>query len=102
MTAVGCWHVAGQVESSGSGGFWMMGMDSPSRVMSSPAASTEPSTSGQATVPFRAGSTEDSHGAIARYAKIERCPMLQTSIRWPAPVHQRLNELVDTLVARAY
>jgi hypothetical protein len=34
---------------------------------------------------------------IPRGTRIERCPPLQTNVRWPAPVDQRLNELVDRM-----
>lgn len=32
-------------------------------------------------------------------AGIESCPKVQTNVRWPAPVDERLNELVDELEA---
>lgn len=34
---------------------------------------------------------------IPRGTRIERCPALQSNVRWPAPVDQRLNELVDRM-----
>jgi hypothetical protein len=35
---------------------------------------------------------------IARSTLIERCPVVQTNVRWPAPVDQRLNELLVRLL----
>ncbi len=35
---------------------------------------------------------------IPRTTRIERCPAVQTNVRWPMPVDQRLNELLDRLV----
>ena len=35
---------------------------------------------------------------IPRATKIERCPAVQTNVRWPMPVDQRLNELLGRLV----
>jgi len=34
---------------------------------------------------------------IPRATRIERCPAVQTNVRWPAPVDQRLNELLGRL-----
>lgn len=34
---------------------------------------------------------------IRRATMIERCPVVQTNVRWPVPVDQRLNELLDQL-----
>jgi len=34
---------------------------------------------------------------IPRATRIERCPALQTNVRWPMPVDQRLNELLGRL-----
>jgi hypothetical protein len=39
---------------------------------------------------------------IERRESIERCPILQTNVRWPAPVDQRLNELIDAIVSRGF
>lgn len=36
---------------------------------------------------------------IPRTTRIERCPPVQTNVLWPAPVDQRLNELIDRLVS---
>lgn len=36
---------------------------------------------------------------IARTTRIEQCPPVQTNVMWPAPVDQRLNELLDRLAA---
>jgi hypothetical protein len=35
---------------------------------------------------------------IPRATKIERCPAVQTNVRWPMPVDQRLNELLARLI----
>ena len=35
---------------------------------------------------------------IPRTTQIERCPAVQTNVRWPMPVDQRLNELLERLV----
>lgn len=40
----------------------------------------------------------DDAGAIPRTTRIERCPAVQTNVRWPLPVDQRLNELLERLV----
>lgn len=32
---------------------------------------------------------------IERETRIERCPSIQTNVRWPVPVDQRLNELLE-------
>ena len=37
--------------------------------------------------------------AIERHSHIESCPKVQTSVSWPAPVDQRLNELIDEFSA---
>lgn len=34
---------------------------------------------------------------IPRATRIERCPAVQTNVRWPMPVDQRLNELLGRL-----
>jgi hypothetical protein len=34
---------------------------------------------------------------IPRRTRIERCPALQTNVLWPAPVDQRLNELIERM-----
>lgn len=39
----------------------------------------------------------DDGGPIPRVTRIERCPAVQTNVRWPMPVDQRLNELLDRL-----
>jgi len=36
---------------------------------------------------------------IERETRIERCPSVQTNVRWPAPVDQRLNELLERVAA---
>jgi len=41
----------------------------------------------------------DSRRVIDPATKIERCEPVQTNVRWPAPVDQRLNELLDRLSA---
>jgi hypothetical protein len=33
--------------------------------------------------------------SLPRSRPVERCPIVQTSVLWPLPVDQRLNELVD-------
>ena len=38
--------------------------------------------------------------AIARRERVVRCPYVQTSVRWPLPVDQRLNEMVSLLGER--
>src|SRR5258708_32242630 len=35
--------------------------------------------------------------AISRRERVVRCPYVQTNVRWPLPVDQRLNELVSLL-----
>lgn len=40
--------------------------------------------------------------AIRRATKVVRCPIVQTNVRWPAPVDQRLNELVAVVNARGF
>lgn len=42
--------------------------------------------------------TMDDGASIPRSTQIERCPPVQTNVRWPLPVDQRLNELLDRLV----
>jgi hypothetical protein len=37
------------------------------------------------------------NAAIARKTRVERCPTVQTNVHWPAPVDQRLNELIERL-----
>lgn len=39
----------------------------------------------------------DDPETIERSTLIERCPVIQTNVRWPAPVDQRLNELLVQL-----
>jgi hypothetical protein len=39
----------------------------------------------------------DPHNVIERKMRIEKCAPVQTNVRWPAPVDQRLNELLDRL-----
>ncbi len=34
---------------------------------------------------------------ISRRERVVRCPYIQTNVRWPLPVDQRLNELVSLL-----
>ena len=34
---------------------------------------------------------------IDRDTRIERCPVVQTNVRWPEPVDKRLDELLDEL-----
>jgi hypothetical protein len=34
---------------------------------------------------------------ISRRERVVRCPYVQTNVRWPLPVDQRLNELVSLL-----
>ena len=41
----------------------------------------------------------DDRGTIDPSTNIERCEPVQTNVRWPAPVDQRLNELLDRLSA---
>ena len=36
---------------------------------------------------------------IERDSQIESCPVVQTSVSWPAPVDQRLNELLEEFIA---
>lgn len=36
---------------------------------------------------------------IERDSQIESCPVVQTSVSWPAPVDQRLNELLEKFIA---
>jgi hypothetical protein len=38
--------------------------------------------------------------AISRRERVVRCPYVQTNLRWPLPVDQRLNELVSLLGER--
>lgn len=35
--------------------------------------------------------------SIDRATRVERCPAVQTNVMWPAPVDQRLNELLGRL-----
>lgn len=37
--------------------------------------------------------------SISRSTPVEKCPPLQTNVRWPTPVDQRLNELLDLISA---
>jgi hypothetical protein len=37
---------------------------------------------------------------ISRRERVVRCPYIQTNVRWPLPVDQRLNELVSLLSKR--
>lgn len=37
--------------------------------------------------------------SIGRSTPVEQCPPLQTNVRWPLPVDQRLNELLDLISA---
>jgi hypothetical protein len=39
----------------------------------------------------------DDAETIRRATRIERCPAVQTNVRWPMPVDQRLNELLARL-----
>jgi hypothetical protein len=39
----------------------------------------------------------DAQRTIDPKARIERCERVQTNVRWPAPVDQRLNELLEHL-----
>ena len=41
----------------------------------------------------------DAHDVIERRTRSEKCAPVQTNVRWPAPVDQRLNELLDRLTA---
>lgn len=34
---------------------------------------------------------------ISRRERVVRCPYVQTNVRWPLPIDQRLNELVTVL-----
>jgi len=39
---------------------------------------------------------------IPRPTSIEACPDLQTNVRWPIPVDQRLNELIEQIEASGF
>jgi hypothetical protein len=39
----------------------------------------------------------DPQGAIDPKTRIEKCEPVQTNVHWPAPVDQRLNELLERL-----
>jgi hypothetical protein len=41
--------------------------------------------------------TGDIRRVIDPTTKIQKCQAVQTNVRWPAPVDQRLNELLDRL-----
>jgi hypothetical protein len=43
------------------------------------------------------GSDGPATHAISRRERVVRCPYVQTNVRWPLPVDQRLNELVSLL-----
>jgi len=43
------------------------------------------------------GSDERTTHPISRRERVLRCPYVQTNVRWPLPVDQRLNELVSLL-----
>jgi hypothetical protein len=38
---------------------------------------------------------------ISRRKRVVQCPYVQTNVRWPLPVDQRLNELVSLLSTRS-
>lgn len=39
---------------------------------------------------------------IPRPTPIEACPDLQTNVRWPIPIDQRLNELIERIEASGF
>jgi len=43
------------------------------------------------------GSDGHTTRVISRRERVVRCPHVQTNVRWPLPVDQRLNELVSLL-----
>jgi hypothetical protein len=41
----------------------------------------------------------DATRVVPRRERLLRCPYVQTNVRWPVPIDQRLNELLDLLNA---
>jgi hypothetical protein len=44
----------------------------------------------------------DTEESISRKLRIDLCPVVQTNVMWPAPVDQRLNELIRLIGLEPY